>query len=43
MKRITLPKILDSLLDLKEAVVIDRAIAERARRPIERMVSLKLS
>jgi len=43
MKRITLPKILDSLLDLKEEVVIDPAIAERARRPIERMVSLKLS
>jgi quinolinate synthase len=43
MKRITLPKILDSLLDLKEEVVIDPAIAERARRPIERMVSLKPS
>jgi quinolinate synthase len=43
MKRITLPKILDSLLDLKEEVVVDPAIAERARRPIERMVSLKPS
>src|SRR5882757_4571258 len=41
MKRITLPKILDSLVYLKEEVVIDPAIAERARRPIERMVSLK--
>jgi quinolinate synthase len=41
MKRITLPKILDSLLHLREEVVIDPAIAERARRPIERMVSLK--
>jgi quinolinate synthase len=43
MKRITLPKILDSLLHLKEEVVIDPAIAERARRPIERMVGLKPS
>jgi len=41
MKRITLPKILDSLLHLEEEVVIDPAIAERARRPIERMVGLK--
>jgi quinolinate synthase len=41
MKRITLPKILDSLVYLKEEVVIDPAIAERARRSVERMVSLK--
>jgi len=41
MKRITLPKILDSLLHLEEEVVIDPAIAERARRPIERMVGLQ--
>src|SRR5499425_138844 len=41
MKRITLPKILDSLVDLKEEVVIDPAIAARARRSVERMVSLK--
>ncbi len=41
MKRITLPKILDSLVYMKEEVVIDPAIAERARRPIERMVNLK--
>jgi len=41
MKRITLPKILDSLVNLKEEVVIDSAIAARARRSVERMVSLK--
>src|SRR6516165_6457277 len=41
MKRITLPKILDSLVYLKEDVVIDPAIAERARRSVERMVNLK--
>jgi quinolinate synthase len=41
MKRITLPKILDSLLTMTEEVVIDPAIAERARRSVERMVNLK--
>src|SRR6201997_982024 len=41
MKRITLPKILDSLLRLREEVAIDPAIAERARRSVERMVNLK--
>ena len=41
MKRITLPKILDSLIHLKEEVVIDPDLAERARRPVERMVSLR--
>jgi quinolinate synthase len=41
MKRITLPKILDSLVYMKEEVVIDAAIAERARRSVERMVNLK--
>jgi len=41
MKRITLPKILDSLVYLKEEVVIDPAIAAKARRSVERMVSLK--
>jgi quinolinate synthase len=41
MKRITLPKILDSLVYMKEEVVIDPAIAERARRAVERMVNLK--
>jgi quinolinate synthase len=41
MKRITLPKILDSLVYMKEEVVIDPVIAERARRAVERMVNLK--
>jgi quinolinate synthase len=41
MKRITLPKILDSLIDLKEEVVVDPMIAARARRAVERMVHLK--
>jgi len=41
MKRITLPKILDSLLYMKEEVVIDPAIAAKARRAVERMVYLK--
>jgi quinolinate synthase len=41
MKRITLPKILDSLVHMQEEVVIDPAIAARARRAVERMVHLK--
>jgi quinolinate synthase len=41
MKRITLPKILDSLVYLKEEVVVDPAIAARARRAVERMVHLR--
>jgi quinolinate synthase len=41
MKRITLPKILDSLVYMKEEIVIDPAIAERARRSVERMVNLR--
>src|SRR6267378_5757079 len=41
MKRITLPKILDSLLHMKEEVVVDPAIADKARRAVERMVNLK--
>jgi quinolinate synthase len=41
MKRITLPKILDSLLHMKEEVVVDPAIADKARRAVERMMYLK--
>jgi len=41
MKRITLPKILDSLVYLREEVVIDPTIAARARRSVERMVNLR--
>ncbi len=41
MKRITLPKILRSLHTMQDEVTIDPAIAEKARRPIERMIALK--
>src|SRR5690242_14910667 len=41
MKRITLAGILDCLLELREEVVIDPAIAARARQPIERMIRLR--
>lgn len=41
MKRITLPKILDSLLEMKEEVVVDPVMAEKARHAVERMVNLK--
>ncbi|MCC0054794.1 MAG: quinolinate synthase NadA [Rhodobiaceae bacterium] len=41
MKRISLPKILDSLLEMKDEVVIDPMIAEKARRSVERMINLK--
>ncbi|WP_315834533.1 quinolinate synthase NadA [Bradyrhizobium prioriisuperbiae] len=41
MKRITLPKILDSLLTLTEEVTIDPLIIDRARRSVERMIHLK--
>jgi quinolinate synthase len=40
MKRITLPRILDSLVFLKEEVTIDPAIASRARAAVERMINL---
>src|SRR6476620_5491662 len=40
MKRITLPKILESLVLLKEEVTIPTEIAARARVPIERMINL---
>lgn len=41
MKRITLPKILDSLVYLREEVEIDPAVAAKARRAVERMIHLK--
>lgn len=40
MKRITLPKILDSLLFIEEEVVIDPALSARARRSVQRMIDL---
>ena len=39
--RITLPKILDSLVYMKEEVTIDPMIAAKARRSVERMIHLK--
>lgn len=42
MKRITLPKILDSLVFMQEEVMIAPAIAEKARRSVERMIRLKV-
>ena len=41
MKRITLPKILDSLVYLRDEVTVDPMVAEKARRAVERMVNLK--
>jgi quinolinate synthase len=41
MKRITLSKILDSLIYLREEVTVDPLIADRARRSVERMINLK--
>jgi quinolinate synthase len=40
MKMITLPKVRDSLRDLKYEVSVAPAVAERARIPIERMVAI---
>ena len=40
MKRITLPKILDSLVFMKEEVTIDPAVAGPARAAVERMINL---
>jgi quinolinate synthase len=40
MKRITLANILDSLLHLRDEVVVDPAIAARARLSVERMIRL---
>jgi quinolinate synthase len=41
MKRITLPKIVDSLVDMTAEVIVDPAIAAKARRAVERMIYLK--
>jgi len=41
MKRITLPRILDSLVYMKEEITIDPAVAAKARGAVERMVNLK--
>jgi quinolinate synthase len=41
MKRITLPKIRTALETMREPVVIDPEIAEKARRAVERMLAVK--
>ncbi len=41
MKRITLPKILDALLNMTEEVVVDPAVGVRAKAAVERMINLK--
>lgn len=40
MKRITLPKILDSLVHLQHEVLVEPAVARRARRAVERMLAV---
>jgi quinolinate synthase len=40
MKMITLPKLRDSLRDMRPQVKVDPRVAERARVPIERMVAI---
>jgi quinolinate synthase len=40
MKRITLPKILDALLYMKDEVQLDPALAARAKLSVERMINL---
>jgi quinolinate synthase len=40
MKMITLPKLRDSLREMRHEVKVPEAIAERARVPIERMVAI---
>ncbi|MBM3694810.1 MAG: quinolinate synthase NadA [Actinobacteria bacterium] len=40
MKRITLPKILDSLIHLRYEVAVDPDVARRARRAVERMLAV---
>jgi len=40
MKRITLPKILDSLVYLRDEVTVDPIIADKARASVERMIAL---
>jgi quinolinate synthase len=40
MKRITLPKILESLQSMKHVVDVDPSVAERARQAVKRMLAL---
>jgi quinolinate synthase len=40
MKMITLPKLRDTLRDLRPVVKVDPVLAQRARVPIDRMVAI---
>ena len=40
MKRITLPKILDSLIYMRDEVLVDQALAARARASVQRMIDV---
>jgi quinolinate synthase len=40
MKRITLPKILESLVHMRYEVTVDPAVADRARRAVDRMLAV---
>jgi len=42
MKRITLPKILEALENMRYEVTIDPLVAERARKSLERMLEHSL-
>lgn len=41
MKRITLPNILESLVYMREEVLVDRSMAKKAKQAVERMINLK--
>lgn len=41
MKRITLPKILDTLVNMSSEVFVDATVAAKARQAVERMINLK--
>jgi len=41
IKRITLPKILDSLVYMRDEVTVDPLVAAKARRAVERMINLR--
>lgn len=41
MKRITLPKILDTLVNMSGEVFVDATVAAKARQAVERMINLK--
>ena len=41
MKRITLPKIYDALVNMEPRIEIDPAVAERARLSVERMLAIR--